>query len=332
VDGTKQPECRNLLGYYKRLADGGVDQQICIRNNAFLCDYGLEEYTVGVEIEYVGNTAFSYCLNLTTIRFERVDTLFGKFPIIECPKLKSIIVPECAVDYYRSKLPYYRDIIMSEAAYEDAQENEIEEQNCVAEEVECEQLLIGTDQLKNVFKHKSTSYKYFWLLSILELLKEEKIMTFENLTIKMLSQAWMYVVNNSLSLGPKDQLGKHIGSVCTAFGLSNRMSHTVVEKRLTDNPEFVSKNVVNQLLKDVPYRFLSPWIKYTSNSDVIAKSNDPTFFTPYALLKDCIVMDEDWHDYFAENYDEIYMFAKNSLIEYLKQYNSPLQLLGVMSQ
>lgn len=315
VDGIKRPKYGNLLGHYEKLAKEASEDRCCIKNNAFLCNYGLEEYSVDEEIEYVGNTAFAYCMNLKTLRFERADTLFGKFPIIECPKLENIFVPANAVDYYRTQLPYYRNIIRSEYA---------SQEECILPQIE-------TKSLKDVFKHKSTSYKYFWLLSILELMSEDKVMTYENLTIKMLSLAWVYVANNGLCLGPKDQLEKYVDDVRNTFGLSDCATADTVDDCLSDNPEFIRKNVLRYLLNDVPYRFLSPWIKYTYDNDVVEKSNDSSYGAPYALQCDCIVMYEDWRIYIMENYDEIHKFAKYSLIEYLKQYNSPVQLVCVMA-
>jgi len=81
------------------------------------------------------------------------------------------------------------------------------------------------------------------------------------------------------------------------------------------------------LLKSLPYKFLSPWIKYTSDKEVAEKSNSNTYNGPYALHDDIIIMDEDWFDYILDNYDELYKFGKESLVTFLKQHNSAFSLI-----
>jgi len=47
----------------------------------------------------------------------------------------------------------------------------------------------------------------------------------------------------------------------------------------------------------------------------------------YAIHKEGILLDEDWWEYIEKNYDKIYSFAFNSLIEYVSQYNNPMKLI-----
>ena len=115
VESTTIPEFRNLPNYYREVAKNkrGVTSEV-ICNNAFVSEDDLKDYIVTEEIAYIGNTAFSYCKNLTTITFKRKDILFGKFPIIECESLKSIIVPAGSEEYYKNAIPFYKNIIFSE--------------------------------------------------------------------------------------------------------------------------------------------------------------------------------------------------------------------------
>lgn len=104
-----------LVKYSQNQTDGLIEdftEVIC--NNAFLGCRKLETLTIHKNICYIGNTAISCCERLKTITFEGTDVKFGLFPILECPNLESIIVPEGAVDYYKTKLPYYKSIIRSE--------------------------------------------------------------------------------------------------------------------------------------------------------------------------------------------------------------------------
>lgn len=104
------PEYRNERLFYQNCAEKitGVSDNV-IGDNAFL-EADIEEYTISEDIEYVGNTAFSYCGRLKSLVFEG-KVMFGSFPIIECPHLKQIIVPAEFVDYYKKCLSYYKGII-----------------------------------------------------------------------------------------------------------------------------------------------------------------------------------------------------------------------------
>ena len=76
--------------------------------------------------------------------------------------------------------------------------------------------------------------------------------------------------------------------------------------------------LLSPLLKNVPYRFLSPWIPFTSNDDVVAKSNDAEMSCPYSLHEDHIVIDSKWGEFLLVNYDKLTQFTEKELRKYLK--------------
>jgi hypothetical protein len=109
-DGLKVPEYRGLEKYYKSIASTNKEvYEDVICDNAYVNE-DFETYTVPDNIAYIGNTAFSYCTNLSMIKFSN-KVSFGVFPIIECNKLNRIFVPTELVDYFKEELPYYKSII-----------------------------------------------------------------------------------------------------------------------------------------------------------------------------------------------------------------------------
>lgn len=109
-DGLTVPEFRGLEKYYKSIAssnEGIVDGVIC--DNAFINE-DFETFIVPTDVAYIGNTAFSYCPNLSLIRFTN-KVSFGVFPILECKKLSRIVVPTELIDYFKEELPYYKSIV-----------------------------------------------------------------------------------------------------------------------------------------------------------------------------------------------------------------------------
>lgn len=359
------PEYRNERQYYQLLArkTTGVSGNI-IGNNAFV-DAKIETYKVSSDIAYVGNTAFAYCEGLETIEFEG-KTMFGAFPIIECLKLKQIIVPAEWLDYYRDALPYYRDIITDgtiaaeeilekeekRVEYAKTDESEIEhvyvnipsanpyiEIEQPAEEpddVEVQEARQSIDfkSLNKVFEKKASSYKYFWFMAIVSLAKENEqlCISFDDITIRMASMAWPIVFDNDIDLGKSDLMKKYLEDITKKPKLISAASSNVVETYLKQHysSQGIDK-ILAPLMKNVPYRFLSPWVKYTTDNEVIEKSCSKNFNGLYAIQSNHIILDEEWWEYIETHYIEICDFAIRSFIEYAKKYNNDMKLVKLMT-
>ena len=125
-----------------------------IGNNAFL-EAQIKKYVITKDIEYVGDTAFSYCENLETLEFED-KVMFGTFPIIECLKLTRIIVPSPLLDYYKEELQYYENIIS------DNEINEIKEQKEVlaAKRNVASPQLTDESEIEHVYVHIPSADPY----------------------------------------------------------------------------------------------------------------------------------------------------------------------------
>lgn len=363
------PEFRNERKYYQYLAQQtmGVSDTI-IGNNAFV-EAKMEKFTISKDIVYVGNTAFAYCGNLQTLEFMG-KTMFGKFPIVECNNLQKIFVPDDLISYFRECLPFYKDIICSNEDVGRTERLEIESLkkptiiveagNAEVEHIyidvpsaepyiEIEEPNEGTKDsavddeerrpidfksLQTVFDKKASSYKYFWLMAIISLAKENGHLsiTFNEITIRMAAMAWPIVFEDEIDLGSSDMMKKYLEEVVKKTTLIKAASSKVVETYLLQHysSQGIDK-VLAPLMKNVPYRFLSPWVKYTTDEEVREKSCLKQFNGPYALHSNYIVLDEEWWEYITAHYLEICDFAKRSFIEYAKKYNNDIKLLKLMT-
>lgn len=291
-----------------------------IGDNAFLGDEELVEYEISEDIQFLGNTAFAYCQKLEQITITPKDLSFGKFPIIECPNLKKIIVPDGCLEYYSESLPFFKDIIVeysqrSLAATKEAKKTE-------------EQHVIDHQKLYHVFDKRVSSYKFFWLQSILSIIERKDCLSIsmEDIVIEMVSLSWPLMYKYDISLGSRDML-KSIGDKLIANGTLSPKYETDVVRSILKSRYTGLKSIIGNLLKNVPYRFLSPWIKFTSNPDVEAKSQDNEFATPYAIHDDYIILDEDWFEYFREDLPKIRLYIFDEFYSYLKSHNTDLKLL-----
>ncbi len=312
-----RPPYKNERQYYQLLAQKtkGVTDRI-IGNNTFV-DAEFDTYKISGDIMYIGNTVFAYCENLETIEFQG-KTMFGKFPIIECPKLKQILVPTELVGYYKESLPYYAPIIKDKTILEHT-------------EIKAS---IDYKSLYKVFEKVATSYKYFWMMAIITLAKENNrlAISYNDILIRMAAMAWPIVLENGIDLGTCDQIKKYLHEITKKTSLIQAASSKVVENYLLQH--FTSQGVdkiLAPLLKNVPYRFLSPWIRYTTDKEVIEKSCSKSFNGLYALHSDYIFLDEDWWDYISQHYQETCDFVNQSFIDYAKKYNNGMTLIKLMT-
>ena len=184
--------------------------------------------------------------------------------------------------------------------------------------------------LDKVFDKKVTTYKYLWMMAILTLAKERGnlAISFKDLTIRMASFAWPLLLNDEIDFGKSDCMRKYLTDVMKNTTLISSASQKTVETYMQQHYESqgISK-ILAPLMKNVPYRFLSPWIPFITTEDVVAKSNAKGYNGLYAILEDGILLDEDWWEYIDENYDKIYSFALNSFIDYVSQFNNPMKLI-----
>ena len=361
------PEYRNERKYYSALAKStkGVSDTI-IGNNAFI-EAKIKSFNIPKDVVYVGNTAFAYCDELDTLVFEN-KVMFGVFPIIECNSLKHIVVPPGMTAYFAEALPFYKNIITEVSDKKDAEENvlvqnketsaEIEDQeiehvyvdipsadpfteheipieNSSATLIEDEEREpIDTKILDKVFEKKASSYKYFWMMAIISLAKENKqlSLSFDDIVIRMAAMAWPIVFEDEIDLGSTDMFKKFLEEVVKKTSLIRDASSNVVETYLLQHysSQGVDK-ILAPLLKNVPYRFLSPWIKYTTDQEVIEKSCSKNYNGLYSLHKKYVVLDEEWWDYIDAHYQDICDFALRSFIAYAKSYNNDIKLLKLMT-
>ena len=148
----------------------------------------------------------------------------------------------------------------------------------------------------------------------------------------MAAMAWPMVFNYTIKLGKYDMMSKYLSEIFKTTSLDKTSSSQFVEKYLSNHYlPYGIKDILSPLLKNVPYRFLSPWIKYTSDEDVIGRSNRFDFSGPYSLTKNGIVLKEDWWDYIQKNYQDICDFTKQSFVEYIKSYNDNIKLMPFMN-
>jgi hypothetical protein len=193
-----------------------------------------------------------------------------------------------------------------------------------------------TFYLGQVFKDTTNSYKLFWFLSILSLLKrsEELSFRFVDIFTEMAVAAWHPVCLFRLSLGRQDKLQ----NVILEFQKRSVLTPNA-------NPEAIRKFVgsadaqakLEYLKHYVPTRFLTPWFvdKLHGERDEAARTRKIQAMakesqkTPFASLyyfdgsgvPDSIRLNDSWRSFLIENLGIIQSFAEYHLALYLQVRN-----------
>lgn len=214
-------------------------------------------------------------------------------------------------------------------------ETEYEDETSEDEEIAKASVPIDIKKLDYIFEKKATSYKYFWFMAIISLAKDKKILTisYKDIVIRMATLAWPIVFEYEIDLGKSDMIAKYLNDILRHSTLIKNISSKVVEAYL--NVYYESDGIgkiLEPLLKNVPYRFLSPWIRYTTNEEVVEKSNSADSACLYALQDNNIVLNEEWWEYIQKNYTRICNSAERSFVTYLEPQNNHHKLAKFMSK
>ena len=179
--------------------------------------------------------------------------------------------------------------------------------------------------LSRLFDNTTNCYKFFWFMSLLDIYKETQVanISFRQILIKMTAKAWKYVFLLNGRFSQSDQLPLYLKTVMESAKIKFNATETEVEAILDSNYEKLKmKSILCPLLKNVPFRFLSPWIVFTSNDEVMKKSWDKDFRCPYELYEDHIIVSELWGEAFIDLYDTLQLLAEYKLEAYLNVYQN----------
>ena len=135
--------------------------------------------------------------------------------------------------------------------------------------------LLSTHCLAKVFSNTSATYKFFWFISILQIYVQNgntRINVWD-IVIRMVANAWYPIHYFRLSFGKYDSLYTIVMELhrLTNIPIDANREYVVEELRKhIDEPSV--KSQLRILTKNVPFRFLSPWINYSDDKSIVQRS------------------------------------------------------------
>lgn len=400
--GLTAPEYRGTEKYYKNIASankGIADEVIC--NNAFINE-DFEDYTVPEGIAFVGNTAFSYCSNLTTLRFAG-KVIFGIFPIIECRNLKQIIVPTEHLDYYKEELPYYQSIITDKekAISVEQQEETISESNkgkrWTTDEEEKVKRFFGLGQsfkaiahamgrtevaikarlgklglidytytneaeteneescddnkvaeirkydipedyvpkgkLKTIPEQATNTYDILWFMAIVEKLQLDpgtSLITLKDAAFMMIAVSWGLLAKDKETRNKEPELCECLEYIVrwskrnVVYELSSRSGLEDVYSCLKSMPYHGKlRDMVDAIIKKVPYSTLKAWFQGKSDSEIARYSMTFEKACLYAIHENkkepFLEINKGWRNYLYSEHDNLIGYFTKQYYDFLEE-------------
>ena len=183
---------------------------------------------------------------------------------------------------------------------------------------------INTQVLAQIFNNTVATYKYYWFLSLLDqvVLHKKKEISFWEIIIGMIADAWYPIHYFRLSFGNADSLYDQIKLLQTELNIPVDANKTEIKALLSnhlDSPRIISH--LRVFSYNVPYRFLSPWITFTYNADVVRRSVAFENQCIYGITGDSIKINPDWMEYLQNNYQILRDFTFWNLATFLQKRN-----------
>lgn len=182
---------------------------------------------------------------------------------------------------------------------------------------------LGIDRLAGVFRATTSTYKFYWLLALLDVVGEGRTtIPLRTLYVRMVCHAWYTVNYFKLSFGAWDSLQKFVKVLLAHEPVDARTARHDLEHVLlhTERPE--SLRALFGLGRYVPYKFLSPWLPAAaSDALVMRRSQDPAQGTPYALHADHLEVPEQWALYLRQHQHILRDFCLWNLAHFVQARN-----------
>lgn len=181
---------------------------------------------------------------------------------------------------------------------------------------------LSVGKLVACFNNTVASYKFYWLLSILDQIECGKtLISKKELFAGMISQAWYTVNYFHVSFGKQDLLGEYIKKAreLEQISIAAPKDEILTQLLVSSNPK--TQSLLLHFDKHVPHRFLSPWFPGAEKSEVYVRSNDSKELSIYALEKDFIKVNPLWANYLIANAALVRDFCYWRLALYLQARN-----------
>lgn len=168
---------------------------------------------------------------------------------------------------------------------------------------------LPVSKLAASFGNTSATYKFYWLLGIIELVEEgETNLAKRKLFARMIGNAWYTVNYFHVSFGKQDLIQQAVQTILEQERVTIDIKKPALLAVLESSLLRSTQQTLSHFNKNVPHWFLSPWFgKVSSENDVAYRkriyASSQVFENDslYALYDDHIVINPKWVSYLQAN-------------------------------
>lgn len=194
---------------------------------------------------------------------------------------------------------------------------------------------IAVELLAACFSETTNSYKFYWLMAILEELNlGHRRIAHADLALRMISLAWYPLDYFKLSFGKRDGFVIHAKMISANVIIDKRVNAPSIYHQIISHSDEKTKQVLLkgllELTRWVPYRFIRPFFSAQLmglgdghvNARIKKLAAERPGFAPYQFDKKHIVVDEAWAEYLQRHQYMLIGFTQWHLLRFLQRNNS----------
>ncbi|TDK46069.1 HNH endonuclease domain-containing protein [Algoriphagus formosus] len=176
--------------------------------------------------------------------------------------------------------------------------------------------------LSSTFGKTSATYKFYWFLSIVQLLEEEgAILEKKKIFARMLANAWYPVNYFRISFGKQDKVHQAVSFFKEERKIPIDFARVKVWEKILSFNDSQSISILSHFDNQVPHWFLSPWFPRMSKRQIYSSSKDLKKWSPYFLDADFIEINPLWKPYLLKNAGILKDFCFWNLSLFLQKHN-----------
>jgi len=176
--------------------------------------------------------------------------------------------------------------------------------------------------LSACFNKTVATYKFYWFLSIIQSVEEDKIVIpKKEIFARMISNAWYTVNYFHLSFGKQDKLQRAIEMVKDFELLTIDARREDILQRLVKSNNTNTLSELRHFNSQVPHWFLSPWFPGMNKAEIYRASGYFENQCLYALKEENIVINSNWTTYLQANSKVLKDFCYWNLAFFLQAKN-----------
>lgn len=180
----------------------------------------------------------------------------------------------------------------------------------------------------DLFQNTTTSYKFFWAISLLQLYKAKKqtMYDFRIIIARMIAEAWFVLKDNKIGLGGADHLRSTVKTLSRTYDRQYKNADDLFALFERDIHTKTIRKCVGYYTENVPYRFLTPWVgtkmgrPELSNQEVVFKLDAP-YLVESGGTDRVVRMNPDWRKCLDGIEDELISHVIDKLAVYIQKRN-----------